>query len=58
MPSNLAGFIFLILSAVFFGLVIRDFRANDRHLTSAARIWLRIAIIFGFVAIVLFAALI
>ncbi|MBE0434481.1 MAG: hypothetical protein IBX56_01610 [Methylomicrobium sp.] len=58
MPSNLAGFIFLILSAVFFALVFRDYSANDRHLTPAARIWLRIAVIFGFVAIVLFAALI
>lgn len=53
MSISIAGLVFLFVSMVFFGLVFRNYWTQQRNLTAKARIWLRLAIIFGIVAAVL-----
>ncbi|WP_404361258.1 hypothetical protein [Methylotuvimicrobium sp. KM1] len=53
MSISIAGLIFLLVSIVFLGLVLRDFWTHRRCLTVQARIWLRLAMIFGIVAVLL-----
>ena len=53
MSAPIAGLVFLLVSIVYFGLVLRDFWTHRRCLTVQARIWLRLAMIFGIVAAIL-----
>jgi|GEM_PF-6345511 len=53
MSIPIAGLIFLLVSIVFFGLVLRSFWTHRHSLTAEARIWLRLAMIFGIVAVLL-----
>ena len=52
MPISTA-LIFALLSLVFVAFSARDYLRNDRHLSPAARIWLRVALIFAVVALLL-----
>lgn len=46
-----ASVIFAILSLVFGALTLRDYLNHGRPLSLAGRTWLRVAIIFGVVAL-------
>jgi hypothetical protein len=52
MPISTA-LLFALLSLVFGAFSARDYLRNDHHLSLAARTWLRIAVIFAVVALLL-----
>jgi hypothetical protein len=47
------GVLFIILSILFFGLSLRDYVRSDRKKTPARRAWLRVAVIFAVIGLLL-----
>lgn len=48
-----AALIFALLSLVFGGFILRDFIRGGQCLSPSARVWLRVALIFGVMAVLL-----
>jgi hypothetical protein len=51
------GILFLILSVLFFGLSLRDYIRSKGQQTPARKAWLRVAVIFAIVGVLLYAFL-